>query len=121
MAQVARRCGANHLAFRGSAGLRAIDLDTARASAKDIWRPFTMRVLTRNRSAQNSRLPTGRHGRVQSSANNLNMSTRDCTPSSLADDLCPQRRVKITRSLLSYGWIQWMADGCFHFITFLRG
>jgi len=59
----------------------------------------------------------GAAGRVQSGAKNLEHVHEGLHALFLADDLCPQRRVKITRIAASYGWIQLMADGCFHFIN----
>ncbi len=98
--------------------LRAIDLDYRAGVAKeDLGGRFHDARLTRTGRPQEQQVANGAAGRVQSSAKNLEHVHEGLHALFLADDLCPQRRVKITRIAASYGWIQLMADGCFHFIN----
>jgi hypothetical protein len=98
--------------------LRAIDLNDRASVAKENLRSrFHNARLSGTGRAQEQQVPHRAARRVQPGAENLKHIHEGLHALFLPYDLCPQRRMKVTRIVASYRWIQLMADCGFHFIN----
>src|SRR3989475_10915504 len=115
VAQIARRRADQLGDFMRMLELRAIHLDHRACVPKENLRGrfHDARLARTGRSAEQP-VPHATAGRVQSRTETLEHIYQRLNAFLLPDDLGPQRRVKITRIIAAYRWIQFLTDSGFH-------